>query len=143
MNLREAVNNYLDVNSGDDFRDLILEELLAEEYIQWFGTQAFLIGQILNNPEVIEFGHKSNENWDDLNNIKKSNILFTHFNEVGALEAVRDYMDAHFIPSDEKRGYYNIPDVDEPYNGIKSEHYEQFKKTKACSDLINILLFYV
>lgn len=141
--LKQAVDLIMEeYNSvtGDPFVARV-HGVLLEAQIQWLDTQVFAIGQLLKNPQTHIFGNKNIDGWDKLNNNQKISQLFKYFNKSGALAEVRKYMEnSSYVADGTTPMHYEIPEVDEPYTGIESKHWEQFKKSKVFDDLTNIFL---
>lgn len=118
-----------------------VHQVLLEADVQWLNVQTFVIGQIMDNPQVINLGREKIDNWEELDSNKKITKLYLYFAESGALEEVRNYMEnsVDVFPGPTPM-HYEVPDVTEPYNGNVAVHWEQFLKTKVFKDLRQIFL---
>jgi len=146
MNLTAQAKNIIE-QYCDSLSDPFIAEthrILMEADVQWLNLQVFVIGQMLDNPQVEVFGRENIAGWETLNNNQKIAKLFGYFNESGALKDLRDYAENSVdIKPTKSSMHYDFIEVEEPFNGNESIHLQQLKKSKAFKDITQILLDHV
>lgn len=121
-----------------------VQRILLEAEVQWLNAQVFVIGQLLNDPQIHAWGKDNVKNWENKNNKQKMNDLFQYFSGNGTLEKAREYMvKSPKVDAGSSSMHYEIPEITEPPNGIESEHWNQFKESSVFKDLVLIFLNHI
>ena len=115
-------------------------EILLEADAQFMNIQFFVLSHLIVHPSVQTWGYKNIENWENLNDNKKLEVVSNRLMTSGGYEEARKYMHNSDNVSMVTQNVFDIHDIDEPYTGIKSEHLKQLKDSQVFKDLLDIFL---
>ena len=118
-------------------------EILLEADVQFLNAQIFVVSQLLDHPKVEHWGLEHFPEWDKMNNSDKVSALLKYFGSDatgGALAQARATMNTSPDITMKNPFVFDVADVSEPYTGVKSVHWEQFKKSKIFDRLSKIFL---
>lgn len=78
----------------EESNNSIIESVLLESEIKWQFFQFFLIRDLIDSEPIIHWGYDNFENWDNYSDIIKTKYVFSYLMRTGALEEIRNYVDA-------------------------------------------------
>jgi hypothetical protein len=121
-------------------------QILLEADVQFLNAQIFVLSNLIDHPKVELWGKEKIDNWSDLSNDKKVENIFKYFaskSPDSPLAKARYLMQTSDLVNKSDKApmlVYDIQDVEEPYTGIKSKHWDQFKKSEIYNQLKEIFL---